>query len=102
MSPNIRHDRGGGEGVKPREGGKGDGGASSEAPPDAPSEALFPVPESFGTDFLLPSPDEFRLFLAAAEGPFWTGPGSLEALSIRSSLGAALFDDEDPARKRGP
>jgi tetratricopeptide (TPR) repeat protein len=58
---------------------------------------LFPAPEPAATSFLREATDVFRLRLAEAEGPAGAGPGSREALNLRSRLGAELCDSDDPA-----
>ncbi|MDR1035853.1 MAG: hypothetical protein LBT40_04595, partial [Deltaproteobacteria bacterium] len=68
--------------------------AAADPPPPARSlsEAIYPgtAPEA-GTDPYPPAA-EFRARLQAAEGPGGPGPGSREALVLRSLLGAELWD----------
>ncbi|MDR1038948.1 MAG: hypothetical protein LBR80_02020 [Deltaproteobacteria bacterium] len=55
-------------------------------------DALYPGHLAGAEKDPFPSSDELRARLAAAEGPGGPGPRSLEALALRSLLGAELWD----------
>ncbi|MDR1312501.1 MAG: hypothetical protein LBQ12_02115, partial [Deltaproteobacteria bacterium] len=68
--------------------------------PEPEAEAVpvpVPEPEPDAKSLLRETPDAFRLRLAEEEGPAGAGPGSREALALRSLLGAELCDSADPA-----
>ncbi|MDR1037877.1 MAG: tetratricopeptide repeat protein, partial [Deltaproteobacteria bacterium] len=68
--------------------------AASSPPPPAGSlaEAIYPGTLPEAKEDPCPSPAELRARLAAAEGPGGPGPGTREALVLRSLLGAELWD----------
>jgi tetratricopeptide (TPR) repeat protein len=64
------------------------------------SSVIYPGFEAAQRDLPWKSAEDFRLLLAREESPGGSGPGTVEALSLRSRLGGEIFDSGDPTREK--